>query len=168
MHTISRDNDHAQLDAPEEIERLLDHLHERFRASAPTLVTVERADNGDSLSIGLGAEVSVLNYVRGDPPYSEPASAPPGFFFGSAESRQPTEPAARRQPTGGSSGGRAARGRACARVRTRAARPTAPDEAEIRGGGHAATARAGRTRWGTAGGRSQAAATVTDAKRASQ
>jgi len=54
-----------------EVEELLDLLQERFRKGRPTLVTVERFENGDCLIIGLGLELSVLNYVRGDknPPY---------------------------------------------------------------------------------------------------
>jgi len=54
-----------------EVEELLDLLHERFRNGRPTLVTVERFENGDVLTIRLGSELSMLNYVRGDrnPPY---------------------------------------------------------------------------------------------------
>lgn len=53
------------------MDRRLDQLHDQYRRSEPTLVTVARADNGDTLSIGLGATLSVLNFVRGDknPPY---------------------------------------------------------------------------------------------------
>lgn len=71
MYTISWNDEHTQLESVDAVERLLDHLHELFRNGSPTLVTVELAGNGDSLSIGLGAELSVLNYVRGDrnPPY---------------------------------------------------------------------------------------------------
>lgn len=71
MYTISWDNNQEQASLIDDVDRLLDRLHEQHRNSGPTLVTVERADNGDSLSIGLGAELSVLNYVRGDknPPY---------------------------------------------------------------------------------------------------
>ena len=49
---------------------LLDHLHESLRSCGPAFVTVTR-ENGDSLSIGLALNDSVLNFVRGDgsPPY---------------------------------------------------------------------------------------------------
>src|SRR5690242_9463626 len=71
MYKIYWDNDHALSDSVDSVERLLDRLHEYYRARDPTLVTVERAGNGDSLSIGLEANITVLNCVRGDqnPPY---------------------------------------------------------------------------------------------------
>jgi hypothetical protein len=59
-------------------------------------VTVERVDNGDSLSIGLGANVTVLNYVRGDqnPPYytssgGTDADETISFLFGAEWSEYP-------------------------------------------------------------------------------
>jgi len=71
MYTISWNEHEQRLDSPDEIDRLLDNLHKCFSSGDPTLVTVEREDTGDSLSIGLGRDMSVLNYVRGDkdPPY---------------------------------------------------------------------------------------------------
>ena len=70
MFTILWDDDHEQVDSVSGVERVLDRLHQRYRSGDPTLVTVERNDGG-SLSIGLGADVSVLTYVRSDknPPY---------------------------------------------------------------------------------------------------
>lgn len=75
------------------METLLDSLHERFRVSStPTLVVVQ-LDNGDSLSIGLGLEMSVLDHVKADndPPYytSLGTSGNEGeisFLFGNQES----------------------------------------------------------------------------------
>lgn len=71
MYTITWDDKQEQMDSVQAVENLLDRLQEYFRSRAPTLVTVERSDNGDSLSIGLGGNMSVLNYIRGDksPPY---------------------------------------------------------------------------------------------------
>lgn len=71
MHTISWDAHEEHVDSLDAVERRLDQLQEKFRSGEPTLVTVVRANTGDSLSIGLGAELSVLNFVRGDknPPY---------------------------------------------------------------------------------------------------
>lgn len=54
-----------------DLDSLLDKLHEQFQNGEPTLVTVERVGSGDTLTIGLGAKVSVLSFVRADkmPPY---------------------------------------------------------------------------------------------------
>lgn len=53
------------------VDLLLDELHLLFRGTEPTLVSIELIGIGDSLSVGLGCDLSVLNYVRGDqnPPY---------------------------------------------------------------------------------------------------
>jgi len=71
MHHISWNDREAREDTIDGVNRLLDGLHDEFRRGDPTLVTVARGAGGDSLSIGLGNERSVLNYVRGDgnPPY---------------------------------------------------------------------------------------------------
>lgn len=55
----------------EELEALLDRLHLDAAKGEPILVTVERVQDGDSLTIGVGREMSVLNFVSsdGDPPY---------------------------------------------------------------------------------------------------
>ena len=60
--------DVASLD---DIECLLDEIHcKAFRGEAP-LVTVERQLGGDSLTIGLGRDISILSYISEDnnPPY---------------------------------------------------------------------------------------------------
>ena len=51
-----------------ELDSLLDRLH---RDEQPVMAVVESPANGDSLAIGLGRDVSVLNFVpgSGDPPY---------------------------------------------------------------------------------------------------
>jgi len=51
-----------------DLEALLDQLHDKNQA---VMVVVESPANGDSLAIGLGRNVSVLNFVpgAGDPPY---------------------------------------------------------------------------------------------------
>ena len=53
-----------------QLDELLDSLHAEFSRSEPVLVTVE-LDSGDSLSIGLGQERSVLSFVGKslEPPY---------------------------------------------------------------------------------------------------
>ena len=54
----------------EELDRLLDQLQQE-NIPSPVLVTVELPSSGDSLSIGLGRNESVLNFVSGsgNPPY---------------------------------------------------------------------------------------------------
>lgn len=96
MYTISWDNHQERVDSIEGVERLLDHLHECFSKAGPTLVTVERANGGDSLTIGLGAEFSVLNFVRGNknPPYfsssgGNGADETISFLFGGQWSEYP-------------------------------------------------------------------------------
>ncbi len=51
-----------------ELDSLLDRLH---GDDQPVMAVVESPTNGDSLAIGLGRDVSVLNFVpgSGDPPY---------------------------------------------------------------------------------------------------
>jgi hypothetical protein len=95
MYEITWGNEAATLDSAGAVERLLDELHARYRDGDPTLVTVERSD-GQSLSIGLGAQCSVLNYVRGDknPPYYTSAAESESdehvsFRFGGAWSEYP-------------------------------------------------------------------------------
>lgn len=70
MFKICWNNQEAPLHSLQAVEELLDQLELEFIASKPTLVTVELED-GDSLSIGLGKELSVLNFVaaNNDPPY---------------------------------------------------------------------------------------------------
>jgi len=54
----------------EELDRLLDRIQQE-NIPSPVLVTVELQSSGDSLSIGLGRNESVLNFVSGsgNPPY---------------------------------------------------------------------------------------------------
>ena len=71
MFTVHWHDQEEQIESLQDVERLLDSIHERFRASGtPTLVVVQ-LEYGDSLSIGLGQEMSVLDYVKADnkPPY---------------------------------------------------------------------------------------------------
>jgi hypothetical protein len=55
----------------DEVATTIDDLHLRFKDALPTLVSVEREPGGPSLSIGLGLDDCVLNYMgpEGDPPY---------------------------------------------------------------------------------------------------
>lgn len=68
---VTWEHEEVELYSTGEVESLLDRLHEEFRAGQGTLVVVELSDTEDSLAIGLGRDLSVLNYVRGskDPPY---------------------------------------------------------------------------------------------------
>jgi len=54
-----------------ELDALLDDLHTKHQGDRAVLVTVESPESGDSLAIGVGRDLSVLNYVpgTGDPPY---------------------------------------------------------------------------------------------------
>ncbi len=72
----------------DEMDALLDTLHDDAVRTEPMLVSVELMPSGDSLSIGLGRDVSVLNYVAGtgDPPYFTSSGGPRGdatvhFFY---------------------------------------------------------------------------------------
>ena len=71
MYTLYWESVQEQIESLDDVERRLDEIHAQLRNERPTLVTVELAVSRDSLSIGLGAQLSVLNYVRGDnnPPY---------------------------------------------------------------------------------------------------
>lgn len=63
------ENDAVDVHTIEELDQLLDRLHQS--AAAPVLATVEFPQSGDSLTIGLGHAQSVLNFIdgSGDPPY---------------------------------------------------------------------------------------------------
>jgi hypothetical protein len=70
MYAVSWDQHEERLASIDEVEDLLDRLHDRFKNGDPTLVSIALATR-DSLSIGLGRDASVLNHVREDrnPPY---------------------------------------------------------------------------------------------------
>src|SRR5262245_15617431 len=96
MYKISWDSNEELLDSVDGARQRLDQLHEQYRNREPTLVTVERADSGDTLSIGLGAMLSVLTFVRGDgnPPYYTSAGGRDvdefiSFLFGGESSEYP-------------------------------------------------------------------------------
>jgi hypothetical protein len=68
-------------------------LHQETLGNSPILVTVEAGEKADSLSIGIGADLSVLSYVagNGDPPYyisvaSERDDESRWFLFGGSMS----------------------------------------------------------------------------------
>lgn len=71
MFNITWDMEERRAGSAHEVDLLLDQLQLAFTGTDPALVTVEFVETGDSLSIGLGRERSVLNYIRGDkdPPY---------------------------------------------------------------------------------------------------
>ncbi len=71
MFIVSFGSAERRLGSPEAVNQLLDVLHAQCEAQERQLVAVQRGDSGDSLSIGLGAGVSVLSFIRGDnePPY---------------------------------------------------------------------------------------------------
>ena len=66
-----RDDSKHVVATTEELESLLDRLHLEHEDAEPILAVIESQINGDSLAIGLGRPLSVLNFVRGsgDPPY---------------------------------------------------------------------------------------------------
>jgi len=71
MFSVSWDNHTEEVASLNDVERLLDGIHgETFGDEAP-LVTVERRPGGNSLTIGLGHDISILSYIPGDnnPPY---------------------------------------------------------------------------------------------------
>lgn len=62
------ENGETEVASVDELDAVLDGLH---NAGLPLLVVVESSNQGDSLAIGLGRNVSVLNFVCGT---GEPAS----------------------------------------------------------------------------------------------
>ena len=71
MFNVSWNNHMEDVASLDDVECLLDGVHrETFRGEAQ-LVTVERQSGGDSLTIGLGRDISILSYIPGDnnPPY---------------------------------------------------------------------------------------------------
>lgn len=71
MFNVSWNNRMEDVASLDDVECLLDSIHrETFLGEAP-LVTVERQLGGNSLTIGLGRDVSILSYIPGDsnPPY---------------------------------------------------------------------------------------------------
>ncbi len=53
-----------------ELDALLDHLHAEYHGDRAVIVTVEAPESGGSLAIGVGRDMTVLNYVpaSGSPP----------------------------------------------------------------------------------------------------
>lgn len=78
MARVTWDNEERLVASIGDLDALLDELHAEAVRGQPILVSVERSDNADSLSIGLGRDVSVLNYVSatGDPPYFSTCGGP--------------------------------------------------------------------------------------------
>jgi len=56
--------------SPAELDAILDDLHTKCDRNQPILAAVESI-NGDTLTIGLGSELSLLSFVQGNgkPPY---------------------------------------------------------------------------------------------------
>jgi hypothetical protein len=56
----------------DELAELLDELDTELRG-APELVDIQRGERGDTMTIGLGRDVSVLTFMRADqnPPYMQ-------------------------------------------------------------------------------------------------
>jgi hypothetical protein len=54
-----------------ELDSLLDELHAKYQGDRAIIVTIEAPGDGGTLAIGVGRELSVLNYVpaSGNPPY---------------------------------------------------------------------------------------------------
>lgn len=71
MFTVTWTNNEVQLMSIQELNDLLDALETQFNVLEPTLVAVELDRDGSSLAIGLGGDLSVLNYIdgSGNPPY---------------------------------------------------------------------------------------------------
>lgn len=60
-----------QVDSVEQLDVLLDQLDSEHHADEAILVVVESDDSGNTLTIGVGRNLSVLSFVpgSGDPPY---------------------------------------------------------------------------------------------------
>lgn len=67
---LSWSNDPERVASVGDVLSRLRALHAEFMLTEPTLVSITR-ENGDSLTIGLGRDLSVLTFMRGDatPPY---------------------------------------------------------------------------------------------------
>lgn len=70
MFKITWNSNSRRAESLQDVEQVLDTIHAASKED-PILVTVEIEESGDSLAIGLGADLSVLNYVAGtrNPPY---------------------------------------------------------------------------------------------------
>ena len=89
------EDEEQRVSSLEDLDRLLDVLADRFRGT-PTVASVERVADGDSLAICLGEDSSLLNFVAGsgDPPYYSSMGDRPGeelfaFRFGGQYSELP-------------------------------------------------------------------------------
>lgn len=96
MFTIETDEGALELGSSHEVEVNLDRLQEVVTPETAQLVTVERTREGTALSIGLGRNLSVLNFIGrdGNPPYftSSGGSGAQGsitFWFGGHLSEYP-------------------------------------------------------------------------------
>jgi Immunity protein Imm1 len=71
MFNISWDNHVEDVASLGEVESLLDRIHRESYGDVAQLVIVERQIDSNSLTIGLGSDISVLSYIPGDanPPY---------------------------------------------------------------------------------------------------
>lgn len=71
MTKVSWDDAERPINSINELEALLDDIHGEAIRRRPCLASIELSPTGASLSIGLGREVSILNYVSGtgNPPY---------------------------------------------------------------------------------------------------
>jgi hypothetical protein len=96
MFIIAWDTHEDKAVSVADVDQLLDRLHELFLNARPTLVMVQRVSNGDALSIGLGSQLSVLNYISGSglPPYYQSVGESDSedgisFLFGNTYSEFP-------------------------------------------------------------------------------
>lgn len=71
MFNVSWNSHMEDVASLDDVEGLLDSIHRETSSGEALLVTVERQLGGDSLTIGLGRDISILSYIRGDnnPPY---------------------------------------------------------------------------------------------------
>ena len=71
MWKIEWDEETHEVASIAELDELLDQLSERFSSEDPRLVGVQRSETRDCLTIGIGRDISVLNFMNGtfDPPY---------------------------------------------------------------------------------------------------
>ena len=71
MFNLSWNNHVEDVASLEDVEILLDKIHRESFGDAAQLAIVESQINGDSLTIGLGSDISVLSFIPGDsnPPY---------------------------------------------------------------------------------------------------
>lgn len=66
-----RESEYYETKTLEELCNIVDRIHKEHQNKAPVLAVIEKTETGESITIGLGAQYSVINYspANANPPY---------------------------------------------------------------------------------------------------